>query len=121
MNFNKNINDNTTATNIINIHFEKDILLVRTVHEQYQLYYFFIIYMMCLNFYYRLWGLVVGTKAVTFCIGTLVRKHTASYKQYTTTSRVELSHFCCLLYVVSLVSAFLQKTKTYKIGLGVCM
>ena len=39
------------------------------------------IYRMHLNSHYRLWGRVVGTKKVTFCIGTHVQKHTASLLQ----------------------------------------
>ena len=40
----------------------------------------------------------MGTNTVKICIGNHVRKHTASPLQNTTTSHVELSHFCRLLY-----------------------
>ena len=61
-----------------------------------------------LNSHYRLWG----TKAVKFWIGTLVRKHTAPrYKQNITTSHIEPSHFCCLLYVIFLLNPLRSKVR----------
>ena len=40
------------------------------------------------------------TKAVRFCIGTRVRNvPLPCYNQNTSRPHVELSHFCCLLYV----------------------
>ena len=48
---------------------------------------------------YRLWGLVVWAKMVKFCIAAHVRKHIASPLQTKITSHVELSHYCCLLYI----------------------
>ena len=36
---------------------------------------------MCLNSYYRFWGLVVGTKNVKLCIGSHVRKRIISHQQ----------------------------------------
>ena len=52
-------------------------------------------YRMCLNSHYRLWESIVGTKTVKFCIGTHVRKHTASplqtkYRQITYWTRLLL-------------------------------
>ena len=37
-----------------------------------------ILYRVSLNSHYKLWGLVMGTKTVKFCIGTHVRKRTSS-------------------------------------------
>ena len=40
-----------------------------------------LLYRVCLNSSYSLWGLAVGTKTVTYCLGTHVQKHISSRLQ----------------------------------------